>query len=167
MGLTRKQCFFSSSFCNICDIVFPSFRSISLYLNWCTKPSDKLYGSKIVLKTSFFLLKTYFLQRRNFCRCWRGKYWRQSKFPQSEGCHHNQTSQSTSGNMFYQDIWQKIFFYLNLLKRIFDICDITMWANGCHPNHTPWGLFLLSRYLIKIFYICKSVMELSNTSPIC
>ena len=63
---------------------------------------------KLFSKLVFFV-KTYFLPQRNFCRCWRGKYWRQSKFPQSEGCHHNQTSQSTSGNMFYQDIWQKYF----------------------------------------------------------
>ena len=33
---------------NICDIVFPSLRSICLYLNWCTRPSDKFYGSKIL-----------------------------------------------------------------------------------------------------------------------
>ena len=45
--------------CNICDIVFPSFRSISLYLNWCTRPSDKFYGSKFVQQNSF-MAQRYF-----------------------------------------------------------------------------------------------------------
>ena len=38
--------------CNVCDIVFPSLRSICLYLNWCTRSSDNFYKSS----SSFFLL---------------------------------------------------------------------------------------------------------------
>ena len=43
--------------CNVCDIVFPSLRSICLYLNWCTRTSDNFYNSS----SSFFLL--------HFCNC--------------------------------------------------------------------------------------------------
>ena len=39
--------------CNVCDIVFPSLRSICLYLNWCTRPSDNFYNSKFFF-FSFF-----------------------------------------------------------------------------------------------------------------
>ena len=148
--------FFFLSVCNICDIVFPSFRSISLYLNWCTKPPDKLYGSKIVLKLVFFFSTNIFCHGKIFADAGEGNIGGNQSFPNLRVATIIRHLNLRLGICFIK-IFDKNIFYLNLLKRIFDICDITMWANGCHPNHTPWGLFLLSRYLIKIFYICKSV----------
>ena len=42
--------------CNVCDIVFPSLRSICLYLNWCTRPSDNFYSSKFFFFFVFFFI---------------------------------------------------------------------------------------------------------------
>ena len=81
---------------NICDIVFPSFRFISLYLNWCTRPSDMFYGSRIVLKI-VLCSKVVEIQFCDiFADAGEGNIGSNQSFPTQsvDGCHPNQTSQS-------------------------------------------------------------------------